>query len=174
MTFSLWVRPEGEGSGPLLSTMDYATNPASTGYGKGIDLRLEKGELEFRWADRFPAYSVRVRSDGAQVRPGQWTHLTLVYAGVGSNDDFRTRAAWVRMFANGRELPVRVLNDGLSLPDEKSKPSPAKFRIGWDTGKLRYRGQFEELAMWQRALTPAEIETLFETKALPYAVARQR
>ena len=30
MTFSLWVRPEGEGSGPLLSTMDYATNPAST------------------------------------------------------------------------------------------------------------------------------------------------
>ena len=63
MTFSAWVRPDGEASdGPLLSTMDYATNPASVGYGKGIELRLEGGELEFRWADRFPAYSVRVRS----------------------------------------------------------------------------------------------------------------
>ena len=54
-------------AGALLSTMDYATAPASTGYGKGIELRLEEGELEFRWADRYPAYSARVRSQGARV-----------------------------------------------------------------------------------------------------------
>ena len=75
------LRPDREASGPLLSTIDYATNPASTGYGKGIELRLESGELEFRWADRFPAYSIRVRSDGAGIRAGQWTHIALVYSG---------------------------------------------------------------------------------------------
>jgi hypothetical protein len=144
ITFSAWVRPDGEASGPLLSTMDYATNPASVGYGKGIELRLEGGELEFRWADRFPAYSVRVRSEGAEIRPGQWTHIALVYAGVSSKDDLRVQASWVRLFADGREVPARVLNDGLSLPDEKSKPAPTRFRIGWDTGGAAFRGRVDE------------------------------
>ena len=172
MTFSLWVRPEGEGSGPLLSTMDYATNPASTGYGKGIELRLEAGELEFRWADRFPAYAVRVRSEGARIGAGQWTHVALVYGGVSSKDDLRVQASWVRMFADGREVAVRVLNDGLSLPDEKSKPSPTRFRIGWDTGGARFRGRLDDVGVWPRAFTAAEIESVFEARALPYAIGR--
>jgi hypothetical protein len=174
ITFSVWVRPDGDSSGPLLSTMDYATNPASVGYGKGIELRLEGGELEFRWAERFPAYSVRVRSEGAEIRAGQWTHLTVVYAGVSSKDDLRVQAAWVRLFADGRELPARVLNDGLSLPDEKSKPAPTRFRIGWDTGGAAFRGRIDELAVWPRAFSTSEVEAVFESQALPYASARYR
>jgi hypothetical protein len=174
ITFSIWVRPDGEASGPLLSTMDYATNPASTGYGKGIELRLEGGELEFRWADRFPAYSVRVRSVGAEVRAGQWTHLALIYSGVSSKDDLRVQASWVRMFANGQEVPVRVLNDGLSLPDAKSKPASTRFRIGWDTGGASFRGRFDEIGVWPRVFTAEEVEALFEARALPYAIARNR
>ena len=174
ITFSAWVRPDGEASGPLLSTMDYATNPASVGYGKGIELRLEGGELEFRWADRFPAYSVRVRSDGAEIRPGQWTHIALVYAGVSSKDDLRVQASWVRLFADGREVPTRVLNDGLSLPDEKSKPAPTRFRIGWDTGGAAFRGRVDELGVWPRAFSASEVEAVFEARALPYATSRHR
>jgi len=177
MTFSLWVRPDAEGgSGPLLSAMDYATNPASTGYGKGIELRLEGGELEFRFADRFPAYSVRVRSEGARIAPGRWKHLVLVYEGVAGRDALRVQASWIRMFADGRDLAVRVLNDGLSMPDEKSKPTPTRFRLGWDTmpGGPRYHGQLDDIAFWSRALPPAEIESLFESRAIPYALERHR
>jgi hypothetical protein len=177
MTFSLWIRPDAAGgSGALLSDMDYATNTASTGYGKGIELRQEGGELEFRFADRFPAYSVRVRSEGAGIAPGRWTHLALVYEGVGGRDVLRVHASWIRMFADGRELPVRVLNDGLSLPDDKSKPATTRFRIGWDTmpGGPRFKGRLDEIAVWSRALAPAEIEGLFESRAIPYAVERQR
>jgi hypothetical protein len=176
MTFSVWVRPDASGSGALLSTMDYATAPASTGYGKGIELRLEGGELEFRFADRFPAYSVRVRSEGARIAPGEWTHLALVYEGLAGRDTLRVHASWIRMFADGREVPVRILNDGLSLPDEKSKPSPTRFRVGWDTtpGGPRYQGRLDDIAIWTRALTPAEIESLFESRAIPYASDRVR
>ena len=120
--------------------MDYATNPVSVGYGKGVELRLEGGELEFRWADRFPAYSVRVRSEGAEIRPGQWTHIALVYAGVSSRDDLRVQASWVRLFADGREVPARVLNDGLSLPDEKSKPTPPGSGSGGIPEARRFAG----------------------------------
>ena len=71
LTFSLWLRPEpGDTDVALLSTVDYATNVAGTTYGKGIELRLVGGELEFRFAERFPAYSIRVRSDGARIISG--------------------------------------------------------------------------------------------------------
>ena len=65
----------------LLSTVDYATNSAGTTFGKGLELRLVAGELEFRYADRFPAYSIRVRSEGAGISAGQWQHVTLIYEG---------------------------------------------------------------------------------------------
>jgi hypothetical protein len=159
MTFSLWLRPDADGSGPLLSAMDYAPNPASTEYGRGIELRLEGGQLEFRFADRFPAYSIRLQSRGAGIAGGKWTHIALTYAGA-PKDAMRGHAAWVRIFADGRELPIRVLNDGLPLPDEKNvKPKATRFRIGWDNsvGDLPYRGSLDNLAFWSRALTPDEI-----------------
>ena len=84
------------------------------------------------------------------------------------------QASWVRMFADGQEVPVRVLNDGLSLPDEKSKPVSTRFRIGWDTGGASFRGRFDEIGVWPRAFTAAEVEALFEARALPYAIARNR
>jgi hypothetical protein len=175
MTFSLWLRPDAGASGALLSAMDYATNPASTGYGKGIELRLDNGELEFRWADRFPAYSVHVRSEGAAIGGGEWSHVALVYEGAEGKNAMRVYASWIRMFVNGREVMVRVLNDGLSLPDDKSKPTPTRFRIGWENGAgPRYSGLLDAIAVWPRAFTAEEVAGLFENRAIPYALSRMR
>ncbi len=177
LTLSAWLRPDAADTDvALLSTMDYATNLAGTTFGKGLELRLVAGEVEFRFADRFPAYSIRVRSEGAGIAPGEWRHVTVIYEGA-VEESLRSEASRVRMFADGRELPVRVLNDGLSLPDkDNDKSAFARFRIGWDNSAngQRYAGRFDELAVWNRALTPAEITGLFESQALPYAVARQR
>ena len=72
LTFSLWLRPErADTDVALLSTIDYADEsrqPPSTA--KASELRLVDGELEFRFADRFPAYSIRVRSRGARIAAG--------------------------------------------------------------------------------------------------------
>ncbi len=178
LTFSLWLRPESvDSDAPLLSTVNYATSPAATTYGRGMELRLVHGELEFRFADRFPAYAIRVRSDGAQIAPGEWRHLSLIYAGEPRESANRAYASWVRIFADGRELPTHVLADGLGLPDRKSeKPSSTHFRVGWDNspGGARYTGSLDEVAVWPRALTEGEIGRVFEKQALPYAVARQR
>ncbi len=166
MTFSIWLNPNQEDKdAPLLSAMDYARNPASVTYGAGIELRLVGGELEFRFAQRFPAYAMRVRSEGAKVEAGKWRHLALVYSGIQDKASMRAEAAWVRVFADGQEIETRVLNDGLGVPDEKSKPSPTKFRVGWDTGGGRYTGQIDEIEMWTRVLAPGEIYGLFESKA---------
>ena len=91
LAFSAWLSPaEGDEDVALLSSADYAMTAAATGFGKGVELRLVRGELEFRFADRFPAYSIRVRSKGAAIQPGQWRHVALVYRGAA--DDRAQRA----------------------------------------------------------------------------------
>ncbi|HEY6991939.1 MAG TPA: DUF1549 domain-containing protein, partial [Bryobacteraceae bacterium] len=175
ITFSLWLNPTSADTDvALLSSMDYATNPASVSFGSGVELRLINGELEFRFSQRFPNYSVRVRSEGANLRPGEWRHLTLVYAGA-DKDAMRVSASWVRMFADGREIGTRVLNDDLAIPSAKDdKPASIKFRIGWDTRAQspRYAGLLDEVGVWNRALREPEIRNVFESGALPHARKR--
>jgi hypothetical protein len=178
LTFSAWVRPDAaDNDVALLSTMNYDTNPASVAYGEGLDLRLVSGELEFRFADRFPAYSICVQSKGAKLVPGQWRHVTAVYKGVIDKDAMRAKAASVQLFVDGREVPVQVIVDDLALPDASDdKPTLRQFRIGWDNNPKsnRFQGRFDEMNVWPRALTSAEIYSLFEKQAIPYAVARQQ
>jgi hypothetical protein len=177
MSFSIWLNPSpADTDAPLLSAVDYARNRAATSFGGGIELRLIDGELELRFCQRFPAYSIRVRSQGAGIRPGEWRHMTLVYQGAEKVAN-RAQAAWVRIFADGREIGTQILNDGLGLPDEKdAKPTLTPFRIGWDnsTSGRRYKGWFDDIFFWTRSLNEAEIRDLFESRALPYAMARQR
>ena len=178
LTLSAWVRPsQADTDVALLSAVNYATNPAAVTYGKGIELRLIGGELEFLFGDRLPAYLIRVRSEGARLAPEQWRHVTVVYEGAAGKDTMRADASWVRMFVDGREIPTRILNEGVTLPDAKTdKPSSTQFRIGWDNNpkSARYAGRLDELAAWTRALNDGEISSLFESQALPYAVERQR
>ena len=173
LTFSTWLRPEAsDADAPLLSAIDYSRNPASVGYASGIEFRLAGGELEFRSGQRFPSYSIRVRSEGAHLTAGQWRHVALIYEGAAGKKAMRAEANWVRIFVDGRELPIRILNDGCSLPDEKTdKPSPTRFRVGWDNYPKggRYNGRFDELAIYTRALSDAELTNLFTSRALPYA-----
>jgi hypothetical protein len=178
LTFTVWARPEPiDTDVALLSAVDYATNPAATTYGKGLELRLVGGEIEFRFADRLPAYSIRVRSRGAGLTPGQWRHVTVVYSGTTDKEADRVHAAWVRMFTDGRELPTQILTDDLGLAEAKQDdPQPTRFRVGWDnaTGSNRYAGRLDEIAIWPRALTGPEITSLFQKEALPYAAGQQR
>ena len=178
LTFSVWLRPEAaDRDVALLSSVNYATSPAAVVYGKGMEVRLIGGELEFRYCDRFPAYSIRVRSEGAEIVPGELSNVAVVYSGADDPAVMRAQAASVRIFANGREVPVRVLNDDLAMPDESAdKPAMTHFRIASDNAPkgARFSGKLEEISVWTRALTDAEIEAGFESKAIPYAVEKEK
>ncbi|HMF78399.1 MAG TPA: DUF1553 domain-containing protein, partial [Bryobacteraceae bacterium] len=172
LTFSLWVKPAASDADvALLSAIDYSQNTAAATFGSGIELRLTNGELEFRFSQRFPSYSLRVRSEGAALKPGEWRRLTLVYAGAGK-DSMRVEASWVRIFTDGREVATQVLNDGLALPSgSDDKPTPTTFRIGWEKSAngAKYAGLMDEITVWNRALSSTEVRDLFESRALPYA-----
>jgi mono/diheme cytochrome c family protein len=179
LTFSLWLKPAASDSDvALFSSIDYSQNSAAATFGEGFELRLNGGELEFRFSQRFPNYSLRVKSEGAALKPGDWRHLTLVYAGA-DKDSLRVDTSSVRIFADGREVGTHVLNDDLPLPSaSEDKPKPTTFRVGWEKSATgaRYAGLMDDVSVWSRALNSAEIDNLFESRALPYAlsVARDR
>jgi hypothetical protein len=176
-TLSLWANPATTVDAPLLSTADYATSTAGTMFGRGVDLRLANGELEFRYIDRFPAYAIRVVSQGAKLQPGQWRHVTLIYEGAENKPDLmRADASWVRMYVDGHELSTSVITEGIALPGVNSdKPKPETLRIGWDTRPKSpvFTGSLDEIQFWPQALTHAQILASFESNALPYAASRQ-
>ena len=150
VTFAFRVK--GGADRELVSSIDYTRNMAATTYGRGVDLRLAGGEIEFRFADRLMAYSIRVVSEGAGLTEGRERHVTLLYEGAkNAPDAMRAMAAWVRVFVDGREVATRIVNDGLAMPDVKGdKPSAYKFRVGEVAGATA----------WNRALTPAEIRVV--------------
>ncbi|HYD84607.1 MAG TPA: DUF1549 domain-containing protein, partial [Opitutus sp.] len=175
LTFSAWIRPaQADIDAPILSTANYSDPPEATSHGKGMEFRLNGGELEFRLNDRFPAYAVRVRSQGANLHAGQWRHVAVVYGGA-PEEAMRVHASSVRMFVDGREVATSAVNDGAMLSSVKNdKPAPAKFRVGWDNSpkKGRFTGQLDELSLWYRALQPDQIAAAFERHALPWAASR--
>ncbi|MFN7924348.1 MAG: DUF1553 domain-containing protein, partial [Bryobacteraceae bacterium] len=177
-TFAMWLNPaEGDTDAPLLSAIDYARNPAATTYGNGIELRLVGGEIEFRFGQRFPAYSIRVRSEGAKIASGEWRHVALAYVGSGGKPANRMHAAWVRVWVDGHELPMTVIHDGAQIPDEKSdKPSSTKFRLGWDNHPgndvTRFHGRLDSIGVWSRRLNADELRGMFGGAGLRYAAAR--
>jgi hypothetical protein len=174
-TLSAWITPAEEDTDvPLLSAIDYTGSPAASSYGRGTEFRLTDGEIEFRLSDRFPAYSVRVRSEGAKIGAGQKQHIAVVYQ-PGPPEAMRVHAAWVRLFVNGREVPTATINDGAMISAAKDdKPAKVKFRIGWSNHPQReqYRGVLEQISFFNRALTDVEVTALFESVGLPWASTR--
>jgi len=161
---AFWLRPDAENAHDvaILSNQSYTGVPAGTTYGNGQEIRLVDGEIEVRINVRFPAYALRVVSEGADIAPGAWRHVTVSYADGG-------KAAGVRIFIDGAEAKTRTLADGLS-----GAPTAAPYLLGGDgaPGSAKYRGGLDEFHAFKRPLTRTEIHVLFERDALPFTIAR--
>jgi len=168
-TVSFWLNADDASSDqPILSNLNHLGSPADAGYGKGTEIRLVAGEIEFRASDRYPAYATRVRSVGARITAGQWRHVAVTFtppnAGLA-----RVPASAVRMFVDGGEVPTEVLSDGLS-----GTPGPQPWLVGADNAKdgVKLRGLLDEWRSYPRALSPAEVHAIFAADAVPFAQSR--
>lgn len=165
LTVAMWIQPE-EGNPrdvALLSNATYSGSPAQQGFGRGHDIRLIDGEIEVRINEFFPAYAIRVHTESAKIRPGQWRHVTVAYGPA-------PKASDIRVFVDGRELATQISYDG--LPGRKSLSAP--YLLGADGSKdaPAFHGSLDELHTYGHALDTAEIYSLFASGALPYATRR--
>ncbi|MES2571220.1 MAG: DUF1549 domain-containing protein, partial [Verrucomicrobiota bacterium] len=161
-TLSFWIRPAAgiPRDVALLSNQNYGGVPEGSDYGKGQEIRLVDGEIEFRMNDRFPAYAMRVFTRNARIASGAWRQVTVSYKG--------SKAAHLRIFIDGEEVATRIVADGLP-----GGPSGAAYLLGADGGResARFQGELDEVRLYSRALGRGEARALFRTDALPYALA---
>lgn len=163
LTLALWLRPAATNPRDvaLFSGINYVGSPADAAYGKGRELRLIDGELELRICDRYPVYSVIVRSTGAALRAEEWHHIAVTYAGG-------RKAADVRFYVDGIEVATETRYDDLF-----GDPPKREFLVGTDnsTDAARWQGELEETRSYPRVVSTETLRALFAVRALPGALA---
>jgi len=149
LTFMLRVDKENPEDVPLLSALNYKGSPADAQYGKGRELRLIHGELEWRDSNRFPVYAQVIRTEGATLSPNQWHHVTLAFGP-------KKTPQQTRVFIDGEEIATRTRYNGGAAPDAST------FKIGTDNQEsgVALKGEIKELSSFQADLSSKEIRAL--------------
>jgi glycerophosphoryl diester phosphodiesterase len=138
----------------------------STSYGAIFDstadsyvLYLDRGnnELRFKVTD-VNGQAARPGIPPALLRTNEWLHLAAVYNGNAG------LAGQARMYLNGALVDTHYGNDstaGAGLTGNVKSGQAASIGREGPSGGNYFTGMVDDLALWRRALSPAEIERLF-------------
>lgn len=172
-SITFWIRPDSTNpkNAPLISNAAFDAAPSSSSYGKGWDIRLVSGEIEFAFAKRYPAYAAIARTSGANIKPNQWSHVSIVFTGRLPEDNAYTPISRFRVFVDGVEMSRKTLHDGIQdSPKEKDRITTLGFDL--HPNGSRFIGEMDDIQQFGSALDDAEIGVLFEYQALAEAIKR--
>jgi hypothetical protein len=141
-TLSAWIYPTS-GTGAIVSRAQDETE------GAGIGLYLKDGHLQgdlvLRWLDD----GARVESEST-VPLNHWSHVALTYDGT-------RMASGVRIYLDGKNLPLKVHLDDLNQSFEAKQP----LRIGAGLGPAnRFHGNIAKVWIYRAPLTADDIAML--------------
>jgi hypothetical protein len=134
-TIGLWVQPTASLAG-VLSKIE------PTGDRRGFEIIWAKGQLQINLVDRWVVSAIEVVNQ-SPIKRVDWSHVIVSYDGSG-------KAAGLRVFADGLELPLTVVRDSLRGPITNQEP----LRIGRRDSSLGFYGQLDEARVLGRAITP--------------------
>jgi hypothetical protein len=151
-TLGVWLRPGGKQPVNVFQKID------DTGRKRGYEWLLEDIVLVDiqRWAARLtitlasdsPAGVITVRTRD-RLRFGESYHVTMTYDGSG-------KAAGLQLYLDGKRAAVDVVRDALNGPVANDAP----LRVGSRALGKPCVGQIDDLRLYDRALTPPEIEQI--------------
>jgi hypothetical protein len=152
--FSLAVWLRGRGNLPMNVFQKVDEDQPHRGYTWLLDDLVLVGIQ--RWAARL---TITLSSDSAttglqirtrqRLRLGDWHHVALTYDGSG-------RAAGLHLYVNGERFETDVVRDRLA----GSVTTAAALRVGSRTLGKPFVGQIDDLRLYNRALTPKQVEQL--------------
>ncbi|MGI9239601.1 MAG: LamG-like jellyroll fold domain-containing protein [Verrucomicrobiales bacterium] len=90
----------------------------------------------------------------ARLRVGEWNHAVLTL-------DRGPLVGRVRLFVNGSEIAARRASDATLTPEAVVRDGAALITHGKSGGGSRFSGAVDELAIWGRAISPAEVARLY-------------
>jgi hypothetical protein len=148
-----WVFWEG-GVGTVVARMHEAAAH------RGWDLLVgAEGKIQFHLIHDWPSNAV-AGSTRATIPAKTWTHVMLVHDGSG-------KGAGIRVYVNADARPLDVSHDNLSGTTLADVP----LHIGLRHAGTPFTGRIDDVRVYRRALSPAEIDGVM---AIPFEAAALR
>ena len=146
LTFSAFLRlGEKNARATVLHSTGFYTGD---GDATGIELLVDHGKLRWSMIHLWPNSAASIETVD-ELPVGAWRRVTGTYDGS-------SRAAGLRLYLDGREVPTKVVRDTLH-----AKPRDNALEIGTRSRDAGFRnGSLDEIQVWRQALTGAEVATL--------------
>ena len=153
-SYGAWIYLEGEGGGAALSRMDDAN-----AY-RGFDLFLAGRAVEVHIVSQWPSDALHCRMVG-EVVPGEWHHVFVTYDGS-------SQASGIKLYLDGQLSEVNVTQDHLTGTIVTEKP----FHIGRRNPSGFFHGRIDDVRVYNRALSAAEVAQVAQLEAIDAILAR--
>lgn len=162
-TWSFAIKDPRPSANPVI--LQHRTGGTDVGF-CGFDVLLEDGFLTARVMRHWPGNAVAVKTK-YRIHKGEWSHVAWSWDGSG-------RAEGLRIYLDGREVPVEILHDKLwKRINAYGDLGPS--RGDWAFGQ-RFRdagfkgGRLRDVAFADRALSPIEVAQLADGTSLSKAL----
>lgn len=141
-SYGLWVKPAGNATGAPVARMQ-----DGQAY-RGFDLHFAGGKVAVHLINSWPANAVKVTTKAA-LKKDTWQHVFVTYDGS-------SKAAGIKIYFDGKPQEWTIEQDGLTDTIRTEVP----LYVGRRNPGSPYRGLVDELRVYSRELTAAEVETL--------------
>ncbi|HZL87224.1 MAG TPA: DUF1553 domain-containing protein [Pirellulaceae bacterium] len=141
LTLSLWVFATTKDQASLISSVD------ETLAGRGVELARVQERLVFRLTHVPDRDELKVRT--TKKLASGWQHVAVTYDGSG-------KAAGAAIYIAGQRQELETVSDTLSGHIATDQP----IRIGRGDGETFFRGMLDDVQLFARALSPAEVALL--------------
>lgn len=145
-SFAAWIKIDSPISGAIFSKMNEKNQF------RGFDFWLEGGKVGAHLINTWPGNAVKVATE-EPIETGKWQHVALTYNGGGKSES-------IKVFVNGELRTHTQLNGKSQLKATMKTPLP--FVIGGRSSSSRFKGQMDEVRVYNRVLTPEEIKWTME------------
>ena len=151
-TIAFWMR--GNGNTPIAALQKIDNSQTRRGYEFLLDdhelvgIQRRAARLTCRLSSHWPDNSIQIKTT-ERLTLGDWYHITLTYDGSG-------KAAGLRLYINGKLANTQIAQDSLS----GTIANDAELQIGNKNLGGPFRGNIDDLRLYQRSLDSGEIEEL--------------
>ena len=146
-SYGCWVMPEG-GSQAIFSRMDNSLGV------RGWDLYLADGQPMAHFIHNWPDNALRADSK-ERLPMGKWSHVFVTYDGS-------SKLSGVRIYVNGKPTELTAGSDSLNGTIKVNKP----LRLAGRDQASGFKGKLDDIRLYSRVLSPADVALLAETDPL--------
>ena len=152
--FSLAVWLQGNGNTPIAAFQKIDNPETRRGYEFLFDdlelvgIQKRAAHLTIRLTSHWPDSAIQIRTT-RKLTLGDWYHVALTYDGSG-------KASGLQLYTNGKPHPTEILQDNLS----GAIKTDAELQIGNKVLGKPFRGNIDDLRLYERVLENAEVEQL--------------